>query len=421
MLVRFRFSNFRSMMNEVDFSMLAGTGVKQGFAAVKNDNILHSSVIYGANSSGKSNFLRAFLHMKSMVLNLPKVFQSTDPLPHEPFLLSAETENASSEFEASFYIDEAKYRYGFESDSEKVYSEWLYVDESGRREAKLFTRSPEDGLQIGEKFKEGKGIVPQENGLFLWKCDQNNGDISRKILAWFKGVNIINAASPVSYYGYSIDKLSDPDFGKKITDLLEQADLNIRGLKVEETSVPFAEIEKLRIPNEMKEKINTNSATFAKVGLKSIHNRYNEFGQIAGSFEFDFLKAESEGTKKFFSITAPMIDSITNGKILLVDELDASMHPYLVNAFLNLFHKISDGKSRAQLIFTTHDTHILNSKGFHKSQIWFAEKDSKESTSLISLSEYNGIRDSDNIERNYLHGKYAGLPNIGELSIGGEN
>lgn len=421
MLVKFRFSNFRSIMDDVDFTMLAGSGVKQGFARVKNDNILHSSVIYGANSSGKSNFLRAVLHMKSMVLNSSKVLQSTDQLPHEPFLLSSETDNASSEFEASFYIDDAKYRYGFEADKERVYSEWLYVDESGRREARLFSRSPEEGLYIGDKFKEGKGVVPQDNGLLLWKCDQNNGEISRKILAWFKGITIINAASPVNYYGYSIDKLSDPEFSKKITDLLEQADLNIKGLRIEDTSVPFADLEKLGLPEEMKERITSNSAKFAKVGLKSIHNRYDVSGNIDGRFEFGFLKAESEGTKKFFSIAAPMIDSIVNNKILLVDELDASMHPYLVNAFLNLFHKISAGNSRAQLIFTTHDTHILNSKGFHKSQIWFAEKNARESTSLIALSEYNGIRDSDNIERNYLLGKYSGLPNIGELSIGGDD
>lgn len=418
MLVSFKFSNFRSIKDEVDFSMIAGSGVERNYTAVKNYNLLNSAVIFGANASGKSNFLRAFNYMRSLVLNLTKVIQSTDRLPHEPFLLNSETENSSSEFEVVFFVGDSRFRYGFEVDSEFVYSEWLFVSEKGK-EARLFSRDVDEEFYVNsDKFKEGKGVRLQQNGLFLWKCDQEGGEISKKILNWFKNTNVINAASPSDFLNYSIRKLDEPDFRDRIIELMRSADFSIQDIAVEKNDVPFDEFEKIPLPRSLKEEIQKNPQLFRKVGLRSSHKKYDKSGaELGDSVLLNFLKSESEGTKKLFTLSAPLLDTLINGKVLFVDELDASLHPHLVNSLLSLFTSKLGENSRAQLIFTTHDTHILNSGDFHKSQVWFAEKNAVESTELVSLAEYKGIKESDNISKKYLMGKFGAIPSLHEFSI----
>lgn len=418
MLVNFKVSNFRSIKEEIEFSMVAGSNVDRNFTAVKNYNLLNSAVIFGANASGKSNFLRSFRFMRSLVLNLPKIIQSTDRLPYEPFLLSPETENGSSTFEVIFIAGESRFRYGFEVDSEVVYSEWLFVSEKGK-EARLFFRDVDEEFYVNpDKFKEGKGVKLQSNGLFLWKCDQEGGEISKQILKWFKETNVINAANPTDFLNYSIKKLDEPGFRDKIIELMRSGDFSIQNLAVEKNDVPLDEFEKLSIPDSLKEEIQKNPQSFQRVGLKSIHKKYDENGiELGDPAVLNFLKSESEGTKKFFTLSAPLLDTILNNKVLFVDELDASLHPHLVNALLSLFTSKLGENSRAQLIFTTHDTNILNSNEFHKSQIWLAEKNAVESTELVSLAEYKGIRDTDNLSKNYLMGKYGAIPSLQDFQI----
>ncbi|MDD5115162.1 MAG: AAA family ATPase, partial [Methylobacter sp.] len=160
---------------------------------VRNTHLLNSTVIYGANASGKSNVLKAMGFMGALVLNKLKITQSTDKLPHEPFRLSTETEQASSYFEIVFFLENTKYRYGFEADSTTVYAEWLFSDENGK-EARLFERDSEQNLHYvnKQKFKEGVGLKVPDNHLFIWKCDQNDGEISKKILQWFNNFNVID-------------------------------------------------------------------------------------------------------------------------------------------------------------------------------------------------------------------------------------
>lgn len=422
MLIQFTVDNFRSIKDSVTFSLVSGTNNKMNVFSAKAHSLLSSAVIYGANASGKSNVLKAFGFMKSMAINSKKVFQSTDTLPHEPFRLSTETESASSSFEVVFLTTVSgkgvKFRYGFEADSTTVYSEWLFADEKGK-EAKLFFRDTEEKefYVNSEKFREGKGLKDKvlPNSLFLWKCDQDSGEISRAILEWFKNVNVLNGINSSNYLAHTLHEMNNIDFRSEIVRLISGADLGIQDVVVEETEISSAEMEKLPLPKELLDRIRTDKSPIIQVGVKAVHNKYDENENIVGTEIFDFQNDESEGTKKYFSLSAPLIDTLKNGKILIVDELDASLHPMLTISLIAMFNNLKINTTNAQLIFATHDTNLLSQRLFHKSQIWFTEKDVCGATHLNSLVEYKNVRPTDNIEKHYIQGKYGAIPYLGSF------
>ncbi|KAF1083027.1 MAG: putative abortive infection protein [Candidatus Rifleibacterium amylolyticum] len=419
MLVQFTFDNFRSIKDQVTFSMVSGLNNRHSVIKARNYSLLPSAVIYGANASGKSNVVRALDYMKAMVLNVRKVFQSTDTLNHEPFRLSTETMNASSSFEVIFLNNQVKYRYGFEADSTTVYSEWLFADEKGK-EARLFFRDSDTGefYVNPEKFKEGKGLKVLSNSLFIWKCDQEGGQVARSILEWFKKVNLLNGMRPSDYLLYTLNQMKKPEFYEEIKRLVTSADFGIDDLKHREDRVPVNEIDNLPVPKEIRDTMLANASPLVKLGARTIHVKYDEAGAPVGFEEFDLAGDESEGTKKYFCLSAPFIDTLRNGKILLVDELDASLHPLLTMALISLFNNPDINTRNAQLIFVSHDTNLLNQKLFHKSQIWFTEKDRFGSTHLHSLVDYKNVRATDNLEKHYIQGKYGAIPYVGRFPGG---
>ena len=253
MLVQFSFDNYRSIKDRVEFSMVSGSGATGNCFAAKGLTLLTSAVVYGANASGKSNILRAFDYMKSMVLNQPKIIQSTDTIPHDPHRLATDTMDASSSFEMVFIVEGIKYRYGFEVDATTVYAEWLFADEKGK-EARLFFRDTEEAELYWnpERFREGKGVKALPNSLFLWRCDQEGGPVSRTILGWFQNLNVINGMQASAYLGYSIQQLKQHRFRDQIMKLIQAADLGIRDLSVEEQDLGRTEIDTMPLPAELR-------------------------------------------------------------------------------------------------------------------------------------------------------------------------
>lgn len=391
MLLQFRVNNFASIKDTATLSMnTASNKATTHSFQVRNTHLLNTAVIYGANASGKSNVLKAMQFMRSLVLNLTKVTQSTEELLHHPFWLNTATENASSWFEMVFFIADVKYRYGFEADKTTVYAEWLYSDEKGK-ESRLFERDKEDNLHYVNKlkFKEGVGIKVPDNHLILWRCDQNNGEISRKILQWFESFTVINR----------VNKLNDSLASALIRHPKAKADL-LRVVKVADFGI-----------EDMICKDNDILIT---------HKIFNVDNEYVTDILFYLNNHESEGTKKFVTFSAPVLTTLEYGTILVIDELEASLHPMLTEYLINLFNNKEINKHNAQLIFTTHSSHLLADKLFDRDQIWFTEKDQYGSTSLYSLLEFRknnsgiDVRENDNLEKRYLQGRFGGVPNIGE-------
>ncbi|MDM8526476.1 AAA family ATPase, partial [Desulfococcaceae bacterium HSG8] len=214
MLIEFKVGNFLSFKDVVNFSMIASPdeAVDTTFSAVNKFQLLKSAVIYGANASGKSNLLKAVAFMRRFVFESSKESQATENINVSSFRLSTECEKEPSFFEVIFICNQRKFRYGFEVDKNEVHSEWLFFVPT-RTEAKLFIRE-KGNIKIGNYFKEGKGLEnrTRSNALFLSVAAQFNGEISTRILTWFKSLNVISGLDDNSYIGFTLKRLENEKF-----------------------------------------------------------------------------------------------------------------------------------------------------------------------------------------------------------------
>lgn len=424
MLLQFSVNNYRSIKDTVTFSMATALQEDKNFFSIRKYKLLNSAVVYGANASGKSNLLRAMAFMGKIVLNKTKVIQSVDKLPHDPFKLNTSTKEASSSFEIVFFIDETKYRYGFELDNSTVYSEWLYADEKGK-EAKFFYRDDEEAHYVNpQKFKEGfvffdtssSKIKISKNQLFIWKCDQNDGEISKSILNWFSRFNLIDGLSHEGYINYTMKKMEDEKFKNEIVSLVKTADIGINDIVLQEEELPKEFFENSPFSEEFIKDMIAMKGNKIPI-VKTFHTIFDENNNEIGKEIFELDDEESLGTRKFFKMSAPILNTLKEGKILLIDELDASLHPMLTRHLIKLFHDKSINTKNAQLIFATHDTNILKPQLFRRDQIWFTQKDKYGSTDVYALLEIKNVRKTEDFESQYIQGKYGAIPYLGKFEF----
>lgn len=419
MLLQFKANNFRSIKEPIILSMQTASKDEKNYFDEGKYQLLNTAVLYGPNASGKSNILAALKYMKYIVLNRTKVMQSTDTLPYDPFRLSTETELSSSSFEIIFFVDDIKYRYGFELDETTIFSEWLFADENGR-ESKLFYRDiDEDDYVNKDTFKEGfvffdkenKKIKISKNRLFLWKCDEDEGFVSQLILHWFNNFNSLDGMRNSKYLKYTMNKLNNDDFKDEITSLVKTADMGIESIESDEEEYPE---EILAIFSEKTREKQSSTRTFIKTHHKKFDEDQNELKNVV----FELNKEESQGTQKFFAMSAPILDTLKKGTLLIIDELDASLHPMLTKHLVKLFHNKNINKYNAQLIFATHDINLLKKSLFRRDQIWFADKNEYGATQLYSLAQYNNVRKDEDFGKLYLQGKYGAVPYLEDFDFG---
>ena len=417
MLLQFTVNNFKSIKNTTIFSMATSSKDEGNFFPIKKYKLLQSAIIYGANASGKSNFLKAMAFMRRVVLNRDKIILSTDRFPHYPFQLSTETEDSSSSFEMVFFINEIKYRYGFEIDNRTVYAEWLYADENGK-ESKLFYRDIDEGeLYINRiKFKEGLKLKISKNQLFIWKCDQEGGEISASILQWFNHLNMIDGMEDGQYVNYAMKQMENKLLKKELVALVQTADIGIEDVLLEEEDISKSVIEDMSLPPELK-KLFLASDSLKRVSLLTHHKKYDNQNNEMGITTFELDEDESRGTQKFFKMSAPILKTLREGTVLIIDELDASLHPMLTKHLVKLFHNKKINKHKAQLIFATHDTNLLHESMFRRDQIWLTQKDKYGATELYSLAQFKNVRKNEDFEKKYIQGKYGGVPYLKDFGF----
>jgi uncharacterized protein len=420
MLIEFTVGNYRSFKEPITFSMAAAKIVSKNKLVDQNNTfvidpdtrLLKSAAIYGANASGKSNLVQAINFMSKFVLQSSTHTQVTELIDVEEFRLSAESIGKPSLFECVFIVDGKQYRYGFEADKNKVVSEWLFWVPS-IREAKLFVRDLES-IELSAAFKEGKGLFERtrKNALFLSVVAQFNGQIAQKILTWFKNLHVLWGINDMTYRPFTLENFNDNSYKQDIVQFIKRLDLGIDDIEIE-----IVDLTDKSLPSTLPEAIRSALLGLMEpklIIIKTIHKKYDEDGNSSQEY-FDIDHHESEGTKKLFSIAGPLIDTLRNGTILVVDELDARLHPLLTCSILDMFHSKEMNPHNAQIIFTTHDTNLLNSDIFRRDQIWFTEKDKMGFSSLYSLAEYK-IRNDASFEKDYIKGKYGAIPFLGDVS-----
>ncbi len=420
MLIEFNVQNFRSIKKEVTLSLVASPDKSLDNNLIKTDllrdNLLRSAVIYGANASGKSNVVLAFNSLKNFVM-ISHTFQKGNKIDYFPFKFDKKYISKPSKFEVVFIKNNIKYIYGVSFISEKIIDEYLYYYPKGSK-ALIFERKDTNNYRFTIDRKEQKFISEKtlDNVLYLSNSTQLNYDKTSEVFDWFKdNLEIILVTNHPKYIEYTIQKLNEDKKMKEfILKALIEADLGINDL-----FASFKEVSTDKIPNSIREQlkaINPDSeGKLVKMDIITIHKVLDEIGN-ENCVEFDF-KEESEGTKRLFSLIGLWIDSLNNGRVLVVDELDTKLH-HLLNVFLiKLFNDPTQNKNNAQLIFTTHNTNLLDQDIFRRDQIWFTEKNpSKGSTDLYSLIEFSPRKDKD-IQKGYLTGRYGAIPFISDDRI----
>ncbi len=410
MLIQFTVGNFLSFREKVTLSMVKSAIhdlSENVIKAEKDFELLKSAVVYGANASGKSNLIMALLIMRYFTINSFRDLQKDEEIGSWSFRLNEESITQPSFFEVVFMAEGIIYKYGFELDNKKVNKEWLYFTQKNE-EKPLFIR---DGLKfdLSEKdFPEGinKNTDTRENCLFLSLVSQLNGPVSSKIINWFMKIRFSSSPRIESVFS-SIEK--DVNLKEDVLRFVSIADNGV---------IDF-------ISNDIPPDQSSDSPTPAKrkVEIKKlmyfIHNVFNKKNEISGQTKFN-VRSESEGTKKMFALSVPIIRALRNGEIIVIDELENHLHPKLFEHIIKLFNSYSN-KNNAQLIFATHNLTCMSSKCFRRDQIWFTEKNSLGESSLFSLADYKlndkKIRNDASYSKDYMLGKYGGVPFVDEIDL----
>ncbi|EAH6269233.1 ATP-binding protein [Campylobacter coli] len=418
MLIEFRVENFLSIQDEQVLSMVASSDNTFLTSHTNNDKklkLLKSSVLYGANASGKSNIIKALAIMKKIVISSANG-QRGDKLPITPFLLGNE-DDKPTKFEIIFIQNDTKYQYGFILNSEKILEEWLLIFGESNRAQKWFERIYKEekyNYSFGTKFLGSKQLWAEntrDNALFLSVAIQLNNEQLKPVFDFFlKYIRVTCTDSWNDGQEVTIDILRQDK--QKIISYLKRADLDIEDIVVEETELNKTNLMQENIPQEIKQMIQADLEKGAKLTQTNIHTIHtNQQGELV---TFDMETSESQGTRKFFGLIGPWIEALEQGYTIVVDELNTHLHPLMTKFLVNLFHNEDLNKSNAQLIFTTHDTSILNQDVFRRDQIWFCEKQNK-ATKLYPLSDFKVRKDKTNLENDYLLGRFGALPYFKEI------
>lgn len=424
MLLQFSVANFRSIYHKCTFSMLAKNGItdepKNNVFQVRNKKILRTSAIYGANSSGKTNLVRAISEMKRHIVGSTKLNEG-ERLNYEPFKL-IENNALPTFFEAKFIIDTTIFKYGFELTSKAIVGEWLYMQSPNEKKEKILFIRTEEGIAVeADNFPEGvdKEELTNDNRLFLSLCGQLRGNISNTIISWFeKEFNIISGIDSQYYLEFSKQMFHDHLAGcEQAYDFLRRLKLGIQSIQTKEVKLGEDIILPADMPEDVKKKLWAQLKDETTIKLLSQHHIYNKDGGIVKTELFDIETMESDGTKKMIQLSGPFFDSLTQGKTLVIDELDAKMHPLISQYIIELYNDPKRNPNNAQLIFTTHDTHLLSSRLLRRDQIWFTEKNDTEQTDLynmmnIKLPDNSTPRHDANYGKNYIAGRYGAIPYI---------
>ena len=421
MLLEFSVGNYLSFKEKKTLNLVASSISENEKTNIINTDrlkILKGAVIYGANTSGKSNLIRAMSTMKRLIMHSFNQ-SSTKTLDLTPFLLSSTTEKKPSFFEVIIEISEVRYRYGFEITNKIIVAEWLY--ETKKNAEKLLFIRKEESIEISSKFKEGNNLEmkTRNNALFLSVVDQFNGLIAQKIMRWFSNFIVISGLSHEHYEMITFDLLTIPKTASKLNTFFDKMDFGFSDLQVVKKKFDQDEIP-AEIPTALaKQMINDLEGTF-HFNVKTKHVKYDKNNKIVGDVEFDMRRQESAGTNKVFNISGPIFDVLKDGGVLVIDELDSSLHPLITLALTKLFNSEKENSKKAQLIFTTHDTNLLSFGKYRRDQIYFIEKNIYGASDLYSLVEYieergNKIRKDRSFEKDYIEGRYGAIPYIGNI------
>jgi AAA15 family ATPase/GTPase len=432
-LIEFSVGNFASFRDSVTLSLVAARSIKSRNRCLDGDNLipvdpdlnlLVSAVVYGPNASGKSNLVRAAAFMCDFVQTSFRDLPAGAAINVQPFRLSTQTLGKPSTFEIVFLVEGKQFRYGFSVNSKKVEREWLFMIPK-TKEIALFEREgqaihPNPSNSNAREFRAILTLLGRinakeplkANALFLSVAAQNNGALARQLMGWFTNLRFMSGLDDLGYRGFTIQQFKNIELQARINDLVHHLDVGIDSIEM----VKLDNEEVLKgAPRPVRDLFDIMGQS-ETVGFRAHHQVFDAQGQPIDRTTFDLLQEESDGTQKLFFMAGPILDALENGRVLWVDEMEARLHPNLTGALVGLFNSRTSNPKRAQLIFTTHDTNLLDLHKMRRDQIWFIDKDKTAASRLYSLAEFKIRNDDSSLENDYIHGVYGATPHLNELA-----
>lgn len=385
MLIQFTIENHRSIKNSavISFTASKDTSFRENLLHPdKKKTLLPAIAIYGANAAGKSNVLHAMKTMKNMIVGDAAKLLKGQKLPWEPF---GENTNPTA-FETVFMYHGVRYAYGFSFDENRIHTEYLYYWPNGR-EAMIFSR--DHGVyEFRENVNEQTALSNRtpDNKLYLVSSNDWNLPQTENAYMWFfEKLTFLMEEEPAR--SETVEQILSSDTKKmRILKELMLADLGISDVSIK------------------------NISGHAPV-ITTTHRIIHEDGSVE-HFQLR-MDQESAGTQRFFARIGGWLQALDQGALLLVDEIEDSLHPLLTKRFIEMIQDQHVNVNGAQLLFTTHDAMLLDLKFFRRDQIWFAEKDDKTcATELYSLASFSP-RKGEDVRKGYLRGRFGAVPFIG--------
>jgi AAA15 family ATPase/GTPase len=412
MIVDFSVQNFRSIKDLETLAMNAAGIVSRNNQLEATNlitvspklSLLKTKAIYGANASGKSTMIQALSRFVNIIINSVKDESILESL--NSFRLSDETYFAPTYFQLSFIYNGILYRYGFESILQEIRSEWLFGT-PGKKEVPFFIREGseikvnenqfQEGAKVVDLYKDSENDIARKNSLFLTVVRSFNQGLAREIIDYISGYIIISGLSDFYMHIKAEQYMGQEHTRKKMAEMLKLADTGIEDIVREEYDTENADGTK-----EKKYRVITR------------HKGFDKDGKAVKSVDLYMFTMESEGTKKMFEISPALLQSLEEGRVLVLDEFDARFHPLLSRKIVELYN--SSSNKNAQLIFATHDTNLLTSQLLRRDQICFVEKDRQGASHFYSLADFKGVRNDASFEKDYITGKYGAIPFLGDFT-----
>jgi hypothetical protein len=426
MLTEFRVENHRSIRDEQVFTMLAGRSGDPGDSrprqvAGSGGFVLPVAGFYGANASGKSNVLSALRFMRDAVVVSHRLFPPDGGVPREPFAWG-EKSTEPSVFEVTLVLNEARYQYGFVVDDTRFHEEWLFAWPKGRKQ--IWFERENDTYKFGEHLQGENRVVKEftrSNALFLSAAVQHRHEQLGPLYRWFRDLRTVNV-SGMRRYPFGVggmpperwlvrrmeaasessrqqtlfdDDSTTDDSLEGFRELIRAADFGIVGFKVKDDD------------GEKDDRLRKRSG-----GILVQH--HSETGEA-----WLPLAEESQGTRTMFRLGSVLVETLRRGGLLVVDELEASLHPLLALQIVKQFNDPGTNPENAQIVFATHDTNLLGTTTgdapLRRDQVWLTEKDGEGATVVYPLTDFKP-RKAENLERGYLQGRYGAIPFLGDFA-----
>ncbi|MER7011220.1 ATP-binding protein [Saccharopolyspora sp. NPDC000359] len=425
MLRSFRLGNHRSFLTEQELLLMPSRD--------KTRYVLPVTAVYGANASGKSNLLSGLEFMQSAVTSSFQRWDALEGVPRVPFRLAPDAAGAPSVFVVEFKTDDVAYTYGFALDDERVLEEWLYSYPEKRKRV-VFERAGGE-VKFGSTLRDSKaelgvlGQMTRSNALLLSVAVQLNLEFAMPAYSFISRDLVFSQSEGLSRLGNeALGRFvaRDPGNRSRVVDLLRAADLGITDLLVEECEDPRwsrylerTEAEWKRVARseeagdvdeEYRNVVRSRLDDLRRAGPRKVYRLKTVHGDLGAPFD---ISDESHGTRSWLRLIPIALSALDRGSVLLVDEIDSSLHPLLTARLVGLFRDERTNPNGAQLIFTTHDTSLLGTmlgdEVLKRDEVWFVSKEERGDTSLYALSDFKP-RQGENAERRYLRGSYGAVP-----------